>query len=141
MFNGDFHMEFCDNKRQLYQAYFRDFNIESLDRPWMAFTGGWHPDVAAKKLVKQYPDRVKVVRYEDLALDPLTKGEEIIEFYGLPFEKKVQKFLSSHTGVGHEEDPYSTFRDSKSTAFHWMEDLKYQEVTYYDIYLVISNII
>lgn len=50
MFHGDFHMEFCDNKRQLYQAYFRDFTIERLDRPWKAFTGGWHPDVAAKKL-------------------------------------------------------------------------------------------
>lgn len=50
MFNGDFHMEFCDNKRQLFQAYFRDFTIERLDRPWKAFTGGWHPDVAAKKL-------------------------------------------------------------------------------------------
>lgn len=43
-------MEFCDNKRQLFQAYFRDFSIERLDRPWKAFTGGWHPDVAAKKL-------------------------------------------------------------------------------------------
>lgn len=43
-------MEFCDNKRQLYQAYFRDFTIERLDRPWRAFTGGWHAEVAAKKL-------------------------------------------------------------------------------------------
>uniref|UniRef100_A0A1L8DNX8 Putative conserved secreted protein n=3 Tax=Nyssomyia neivai TaxID=330878 RepID=A0A1L8DNX8_9DIPT len=50
VFNGDFHMEFCDNKRQLFQAYFRDFTIERLDRPWRAFTGGWHPDIAARKL-------------------------------------------------------------------------------------------
>lgn len=50
MFQGDFHMEFCDNKRQLFQAYFRDFQIERLDRPWRAFTGGWHPEVAARKL-------------------------------------------------------------------------------------------
>lgn len=39
IFHGDFHMEFCDNRRQLYQAYFRDFTIERLDRPWEAFTG------------------------------------------------------------------------------------------------------
>ncbi|XP_005176071.1 torso-like protein [Musca domestica] len=50
IFHGDFHMEFCDNRRQLYQAYFRDFTIERLDRPWEAFTGGWFPDNAAKKL-------------------------------------------------------------------------------------------
>lgn len=43
-------MEFCDNKRQLFQAYFRDFHIELLDSPWRAFTDGWHPEIAAKKL-------------------------------------------------------------------------------------------
>lgn len=41
-FNGDFHMEFCDNKKQLFQAYFRDFTIERLESPWQAFTGGWY---------------------------------------------------------------------------------------------------
>lgn len=40
-FHGDFHMEFCDNKKQLFQAYFRDFTIERLEAPWQAFTGGW----------------------------------------------------------------------------------------------------
>lgn len=49
-FHGDFHMEFCDNKRQLFQAYFRDFTIEQLDSPWEAFTGGWHLEIAARKL-------------------------------------------------------------------------------------------
>ncbi|XP_017486495.1 PREDICTED: torso-like protein isoform X2 [Rhagoletis zephyria] len=50
IFHGDFHMEFCDNRRQLYQAYFRDFTVERLDKPWEAFTGGWFADNAAKKL-------------------------------------------------------------------------------------------
>lgn len=35
-------MEFCDNKKQLFQAYFRDFTIERLESPWQAFTGGWY---------------------------------------------------------------------------------------------------
>jgi torso-like protein len=50
IFTGDFHMEFCDNKRQLFQAYFRDFRIEHLESPWRAFTDGWHPEIAAKKM-------------------------------------------------------------------------------------------
>ncbi|XP_016982030.1 torso-like protein [Drosophila rhopaloa] len=50
IFHGDFHMEFCENRRQLFQAYFRDFTIERLDKPWEAFSGGWFPDNAAKKL-------------------------------------------------------------------------------------------
>ncbi|ALC46154.1 tsl [Drosophila busckii] len=50
IFHGDFHMEFCENRRQLLQAYFRDFTIERLDKPWEALSGGWFPHTAAKKL-------------------------------------------------------------------------------------------
>ncbi|GBP71236.1 Torso-like protein [Eumeta japonica] len=31
LFHGDFHMEFCDNIKQLLQAYFRDFSFERHD--------------------------------------------------------------------------------------------------------------
>ncbi|XP_020300298.1 torso-like protein isoform X2 [Pseudomyrmex gracilis] len=50
IFDGDFHMEFCDNIRQLLQAYFRDFTFEKLDRPWRAFTGSWSKMAIAKHL-------------------------------------------------------------------------------------------
>lgn len=50
VFHGDFHMEFCDNVRQLQQAYFRDFTIENIERPWRAFTSSWTPNVMAKHL-------------------------------------------------------------------------------------------
>ncbi|XP_070503011.1 torso-like protein [Chironomus tepperi] len=49
-FNGDFHMEFCDNKQQLFQAYFREFKIESMASPYKAFQAGWHAEITAKKL-------------------------------------------------------------------------------------------
>lgn len=50
IFQGDFHMEFCDNQRQLLQAYFRDFAVERLDRPWQAFTGSWSAAAVARNL-------------------------------------------------------------------------------------------
>ncbi|KAJ8927961.1 hypothetical protein NQ314_019486 [Rhamnusium bicolor] len=50
VFEGDFHMEFCDNVRQLVQAYFRDFNFERLDKPWRAFTSSWAPETLARNL-------------------------------------------------------------------------------------------
>ncbi|CAB0034955.1 unnamed protein product [Trichogramma brassicae] len=50
VFDGDFHMEFCDNVRQLLQAYFRDFTFERLDRPWRAFTGSWSRAAIARHL-------------------------------------------------------------------------------------------
>ncbi|XP_075234979.1 torso-like protein [Lycorma delicatula] len=50
IFQGDFHMEFCDNIQQLLQAYFRDFTIERLDEPWRAFTASWSPNIIARNL-------------------------------------------------------------------------------------------
>ncbi|XP_011645783.1 torso-like protein [Pogonomyrmex barbatus] len=50
VFDGDFHMEFCDNIRQLLQAYFRDFTFERLERPWRAFTGSWSKTAIARHL-------------------------------------------------------------------------------------------
>lgn len=50
VFGGDFHMEFCDNVRQLLQAYFRDFTFERLEKPWRAFTGSWSKAAIARHL-------------------------------------------------------------------------------------------
>ncbi|XP_076387915.1 membrane-attack complex domain containing protein torso-like isoform X1 [Megachile rotundata] len=50
VFDGDFHMEFCDNIRQLLQAYFRDFTFEKLERPWRAFTSSWSKAAIARHL-------------------------------------------------------------------------------------------
>lgn len=48
--DGDFHMEFCDNARQLLQAYFRDFAIDRLEKPWRAFTGSWNQEMIARHM-------------------------------------------------------------------------------------------
>lgn len=50
VFEGDFHMEFCDNLRQLLQAYFRDFTFERLEKPWRAFTASWSRTAMARHL-------------------------------------------------------------------------------------------
>lgn len=49
-FRGDFHMEFCDNIIQLLQAYFRDFSVERLEKPWKAFTASWSRNIIARNL-------------------------------------------------------------------------------------------
>ncbi|GAB0096024.1 carbohydrate sulfotransferase 4 [Sergentomyia squamirostris] len=82
---------------------------------------------AAQLLLKKYPDRFRVVRYEDLSLDPYDMTKEILQFYGLPMDPEVEEFLESHTkhdigGVS------STYRDSKSAPFHWIKDLSYEEI-------------
>lgn len=82
---------------------------------------------AAVTLTNKYPDSFRVVRYEDLSVDPYTHVKELFSFYGLDFHENVKRFLDTHTksdagGVS------STFRNSKVTPFHWQADLEYEEV-------------
>lgn len=70
---------------------------------------------------------LRVLRYEDLSVDPFSNAKELFEFYGLSFHSNVKNFLETHTkndfgGVS------STFRNSKAAPFHWRNDLDFEEV-------------
>ncbi|XP_053989311.1 carbohydrate sulfotransferase 5-like isoform X1 [Hylaeus volcanicus] len=82
---------------------------------------------AAVRLVKKYPRSFRVVRYEDLSVDPYKHVKELYNFYGLDFHLNVKKFLDTHTknDVGGVS---STFRNSKVAPFHWRSDLDFEEV-------------
>lgn len=69
----------------------------------------------------------RVIRYEDLAVEPYKHVEELFKFYGLDFHPNVKDFLDTHTksDVGGVS---STFRNSKAAPFHWRTDLEYEEV-------------
>ncbi|XP_014211270.1 carbohydrate sulfotransferase 4-like isoform X2 [Copidosoma floridanum] len=82
---------------------------------------------AAVRFTKLYPDTFRVIRYEDLSLDPYAHTEQLFKFYGLYFHESVRDFLDTHTktDIGGLS---STFRDSKTAPFHWRRDLDYDEV-------------
>lgn len=83
---------------------------------------------AARRLQERWTvERVKVVRYEDLSLEPYARTQELLGFYGLPFDVAVEEFLDSHTrsDVGGVS---STFRDSKQAPFRWMAEMGWREV-------------
>lgn len=68
-----------------------------------------------------------LTRYEDLSVEPYARTQELLGFYGLPFDAAVEEFLDSHTrsDVGGVS---STFRDSRTAPFHWMGELSWREV-------------
>lgn len=68
----------------------------------------------------------RVVRYEDFSLAPDNSTREIFQFYGLSFDKRVSEFLDTHT-KGKKGGDYSTFRDSKSVCFKWVEKLPFND--------------
>jgi len=39
--HNEFHIDLCSDISQLTEAYFRRFRIEGLEKPWLAFAGGW----------------------------------------------------------------------------------------------------
>lgn len=102
----------------------------------------------AEQLLKLYPGRFRWVmewnqiwidflficyvyrtlRYEDLSLNPYDVTQDILQFYGLPFDPAVEEFLDTHTkeNIGGVS---STYRDSRSAPFHWKQDLKPDEVS------------
>ncbi|XP_076653419.1 carbohydrate sulfotransferase 4 isoform X1 [Halictus rubicundus] len=81
----------------------------------------------AVRLIKKYPRTFRVVRYEDLSVDPYRHVKELYNFYGLDFHINVKRFLDTHTknDVGGVS---STFRNSKVAPFHWRADLDFEEV-------------
>ncbi|CAD6208740.1 GSCOCG00003547001-RA-CDS [Cotesia congregata] len=48
VFSGDFHIEMCENYEQLFQAYFRNFTIEGVGKPWRSFMASWEKNRIAK---------------------------------------------------------------------------------------------
>ncbi|GAB0096020.1 uncharacterized protein DMENIID0001_114690 [Sergentomyia squamirostris] len=97
-----------------------------------------HPSILCQDLVteyyeaqllrKKYPNRFRVVRYEDLSLNPYEMTKEILQFYGLSMHPKVITFLETHTKF-QKGNEFTTYRNSKLTPFHWMKDLSYEEVS------------
>ncbi|KAL7739855.1 hypothetical protein ACLKA6_003296 [Drosophila palustris] len=81
----------------------------------------------AETLLKLYPGRFRTLRYEDLSLNPYDITQDILQFYGLPFDPAVEEFLDTHTkeNIGGVS---STYRDSRSAPFHWKQDLKTDEI-------------
>ena len=53
--------------------------------------------------------------------------QELFEFYGLSFGKEVRDFLDTHT-KGESGTWKSTYRDSKSTPFHWIKELPFKDI-------------
>jgi len=82
---------------------------------------------SANKLLVEYPDRYKVIRYEDFSMDPLNNTETVFKFFGFSLHPTVTEFLDSHT-KSNKGGVSSTFRDSKTAPFHWRQQLTMVEV-------------
>ncbi|XP_053572191.1 carbohydrate sulfotransferase 1-like isoform X2 [Bombina bombina] len=72
-----------------------------------------------------------LVRYEDIAKDPIKKAKEIYQFVGLEWKGAVHKWLLQNTNgtvASFGNFKYTTSRNSAETAEHWRLHLCYDIV-------------
>lgn len=89
---------------------------------------------AAKELIKNYPSRFSVVRYEDFSSSPFHSTIDMFKFLSLPFHKNVADFVDTHT-KGCKKDlfslfypQHSTYRDTSARIFRWKNTLTYDQI-------------
>ncbi|XP_047989985.1 carbohydrate sulfotransferase 4-like [Leguminivora glycinivorella] len=83
--------------------------------------------IAAKKLQQQYPNRLMVLRMEDLSLEPKRTTLRLFKFLGLALTPEVEQFLETHTTL-QAGGAYATFRVSRDVPFKWKNILHYDYV-------------
>ncbi|KAI3377387.1 hypothetical protein L3Q82_008576, partial [Scortum barcoo] len=74
-----------------------------------------------------------LVRYEDLARNPLLKTKEIYDYLGLPMDKNVEDWIHANTRGSNEpsaKHKFGTVRDSAANAESWRLKLSYDMVEY-----------
>ncbi|TSQ92634.1 Carbohydrate sulfotransferase 1 [Bagarius yarrelli] len=77
--------------------------------------------------------RYMLVRYEDLARQPLQKTREIYDFLGLTVDKGVEEWIRNNTRGSNEgmvKHKYGTLRDSAANAESWRLKLSHDIVEY-----------
>ena len=78
-----------------------------------------------------------LIRYEDLSLYTRSTTEKIFEFFGLPWVKSIENYISTHTkGVAkskkerlESKDPYGTIRNSTASVMSWTRSLSHDNIT------------
>lgn len=75
------------------------------------------------KYSKIYPNRVHVLRYEDLSLSPMSVTKDLLKKLNLDFDPEMESFIKSHTTVNFDK-PWSTSRESSKRVTHWIPKIK-----------------
>lgn len=74
------------------------------------------------ELQKVLPDKVRVVRYENLVDNPLATISTVFEWVGLKLDKQTLDFLSLSMS-SHTEDQYAVYKDAAKVRIQWQSEL------------------
>jgi hypothetical protein len=72
-------------------------------------------------LKDKYPERVFIVKYNEIVNTPVELGKSIFEFLGLEFLEQTRSFIETSHSM-HQDNPYAVFKD-KSVKERWRSEL------------------
>jgi len=95
-------------------------------------------------LESQFPGSIKLIRYEDLSLNPEETTQEMLKFLDLEWSPAMDNYISTHTSrdktkyvknkktnkVMKTNNIYGTTKNSTATAFAWVEKMPYSKIKY-----------
>lgn len=89
-------------------------------------------DLSASKFIHQaYPDRIKLLLYEDLADKPMESAKSILSFANLGLTPKMENFVKHMTSSTRDSCAFCTQRKSSAkTAAKWREQMKLTDAIY-----------
>lgn len=74
-------------------------------------------------------DRYMLVRYEDLALNPVKASQEIYDFVGLTMPPNIQEWVRNNTNENNNQNKtFGMQKNSKEVMQSWRHSLPYEEV-------------
>ncbi|XP_004926985.1 carbohydrate sulfotransferase 4 [Bombyx mori] len=81
--------------------------------------------MAAGRLLKRYPNRLLLLRFEELALNLNSTMQKLLKFLRLEHKQALDEYLNSHTNT-EVSGVTSTFRISRDVPFRWKDTLNFE---------------
>ena len=82
-----------------------------------------------------FTDRVHIVRYEDLSLDPEQVSEELMTFLDLQKSWSIEHFILNHMNGKNSSEkierrgPFNTVRNSSNEVFRWRNKIQEKDIS------------
>ncbi len=135
--NWIFNFDWWRNQEDFYADHFKD-----IDDQLKKYELGFIQETAfhwltcysyIQKVKERYPDKVMIIRHEDVCVNPIGELQKIFEYIGLPFEEKIQKKIEHITSGSQLEKSTLTLsklerRDGKNMVFKWKKETTQEEL-------------
>lgn len=78
------------------------------------------------KLTTHYSDKVHIVRYEDIALDPGAATQKMLQSLGIDYHEDIRSYIDTHTRKN--VDNTKSYRQSETRVAGWVSEMQWDEV-------------